>query len=123
MIGYNVYLYRQSYLYDVQDKQAVGMLGLRKMVDNNHFETQNLEELKAIMQYCHDNKLKIKPVGKGIYFYKKSGEKGERKDIFGKQKNIQIFLTFGEKNFKMTYTVFILFYFIFVISFPQQKKE
>ncbi|ETO18045.1 hypothetical protein RFI_19249 [Reticulomyxa filosa] len=83
MIEYNVYLYRQSYLYDVQDKQAVDMLGLRKMASimnytntcrgqtNNHFETQNLEELKAIIQYWI--------------------EKGESKDIFGKQKNIQIF--------------------------------
>ncbi|ETO08132.1 hypothetical protein RFI_29254 [Reticulomyxa filosa] len=68
MIGYNVY--RQSYLYDLQDKQAVDMLSLRKMASivnyantcrdqtNKHFETQNLEELKAIIQYCHDNKLK-----------------------------------------------------------------
>ncbi|ETN97813.1 hypothetical protein RFI_39712, partial [Reticulomyxa filosa] len=110
MIGYNVYLYRQPYLYDVQDKQAVDVLDLRKVAlivnyantcfgqTSNYFEPQNLEELKAIIQYYHDNKLKIRLVGsrlspnviglsnEGIYFYKK-----KKKDIIGKQKNIQIF--------------------------------
>ncbi|ETO11017.1 L-galactono-1,4-lactone dehydorogenase [Reticulomyxa filosa] len=118
MIGYNVCLYQQSYLYGLQDKQAVDILGLRKVTSivnytntcrgqtNNHFETQNL---KAIIQYCHDNKLKIRPVGsmlspngiglstEGIYFYKKM-EKKEKGKIFLENKRIFKFFEPLEKK-------------------------
>ncbi|ETO04259.1 hypothetical protein RFI_33138 [Reticulomyxa filosa] len=129
MIGYN----------DVQDKQVVDVLDLRKVAlivnyantcfrqTNNYFEPQNLEELKAIIQQYHDNKLKIRLVGSRLspnvigcltkvsIFLKKKGKKKERH--YWKTKKYSNFLNLVRKKFKMTYTFF------FVVPFSKQKKE
>ncbi|ETO05299.1 hypothetical protein RFI_32097 [Reticulomyxa filosa] len=88
-------------------KQVVDVLDLRKVAlivnyantyfgqTNNYFEPQNLEELKAIIPYYHDNKLKIRLVGRI--------EKGEKKQRHWKTKGYSNFLNLWRKKLNLKF--------------------
>ncbi|ETO09242.1 hypothetical protein RFI_28145, partial [Reticulomyxa filosa] len=117
---------------DAQDKQVVDVLDLRKVAlivnyantcfrqTNNYFEPQNLEELKAIIQYYHDNKLKIRLVGSRLSpnVIGLSNEGGKKRKTLLENKKIFKFFEPCEKKIQND-----LYYFFFLLSLFQNKKK